>query len=136
MIHVDIKQLARFEPVGPPQCTGDRRQGSPEVPATNKVHVAIDDATRLAYVRSEWLHEQRDTLEFLAPCRRPGSLSRDHLRRSSSDNRPLYRSGDWRKACRSLGSPAQSRTTKALHAADQGSAERFMQNHPGGMGLS
>ncbi len=50
MIHVDTKQLARFERVGP-RITGDRRQGSSRGAGYEKVHVAIDDATRLAYVR-------------------------------------------------------------------------------------
>ncbi|SBO42621.1 protein of unknown function [Cyanobium sp. NIES-981] len=49
MIHVDTKQLARFERVGH-RITGDRRQGSSRGAGYEKVHVAIDDATRLAYV--------------------------------------------------------------------------------------
>ena len=49
MIHVDTKQLARFERVGH-RITGDRRQGCSRGAGYEKVHVAIDDATRLAYV--------------------------------------------------------------------------------------
>ena len=44
MIHVDTKQLARFERVGH-RITGDRRQGSSRGAGYEKAHVAIDDAT-------------------------------------------------------------------------------------------
>ena len=49
MIHGDTKQLARFERVGH-RITGDRRKGTSRDVGYEKVHVAIDDATRLAYV--------------------------------------------------------------------------------------
>jgi transposase-like protein len=45
MIHVDIKQLARFERVGH-RITGDPRKGSSPGAGYEKVHVAVDDATR------------------------------------------------------------------------------------------
>ena len=47
MIHVDTKPLARIERVGH-RITGDRGQGSSRGAGYEKVHVAIDDATRLA----------------------------------------------------------------------------------------
>jgi len=47
MIHVDTKQLARFERVGH-RITGDRRQRCSRGAGYEKVYVAIDDATRLA----------------------------------------------------------------------------------------
>ena len=72
MIHVDTKQLARFERVGH-RITGDRRLGSSRGAGYEKAHVAIDDATRLAYV------------EVL------------------SDNGSAYRSKPWREACSALG---------------------------------
>ncbi len=46
MIHVDTKQLARFERVGH-RITGDRRQGCSRGAGYEKFHVAVDDATRL-----------------------------------------------------------------------------------------
>jgi hypothetical protein len=49
MIHVDIKQLARFDRVGH-RITGDRRLGRSTGAGYEKAHVAIDDAIRLAYV--------------------------------------------------------------------------------------
>ncbi len=49
MIHVDTKQMARFERVGH-RITVDRRKGCSPGAGYEKVHVAVDDATRLAYV--------------------------------------------------------------------------------------
>ena len=49
MIHVDTKQLARFERVGH-RITGDRRLGSSRGAGYENAHVAIDDTTRLSYV--------------------------------------------------------------------------------------
>ena len=49
MIHGDTKQLAMVERVGH-RITGDRRQGCSRGASYEKVHVAIDDTTRLAYV--------------------------------------------------------------------------------------
>lgn len=50
MIHVDIKQLARFERVGH-RITGDRRLGRSSGAGYEKAQVAIDDATRIAYAK-------------------------------------------------------------------------------------
>ncbi len=49
MIHVDIKQLAQLEGGGH-RSTGDRRQGTSRSDSYGKVHVGIDDATRVVYV--------------------------------------------------------------------------------------
>jgi len=45
MIHVDIKQPARFKRVGN-RISGDPRKGSSLGAGYAKVHVAVDDATR------------------------------------------------------------------------------------------
>ena len=49
LIHVDVKTLARFRKVGH-RITGDRQKGRSHGVGYDKVHVAVDDATRLAYV--------------------------------------------------------------------------------------
>jgi len=49
MIHVDTKQLARFEPMGH-RISGERRLVSGRGAGYKKAHVVIDDATRLTYV--------------------------------------------------------------------------------------
>src|SRR5687768_13560505 len=48
LVHLDIKKLARFRRIGH-RITGNRRQGS-EGAGWEFVHVAVDDASRLAYV--------------------------------------------------------------------------------------
>ena len=47
LIHIDIKSLARFRKVGH-RITGDRQQGRSYGVGYDKVHIAVDDATRLA----------------------------------------------------------------------------------------
>jgi hypothetical protein len=49
LIHIDVKKLARFRRVGH-RITGNRQQGRSTGVGYDRVHVAIDDATRLAYV--------------------------------------------------------------------------------------
>ena len=50
LIHIDVKKLARFCRVGH-RITGNRQQGRSAGVGYDRVHVAIDDATRLAYWR-------------------------------------------------------------------------------------
>jgi len=64
MIHVDTKQLARFERVGH-RITGDRRLGCSHGAGHEKAHVSIDDATRLAYVELLPDEKQATTVGFL-----------------------------------------------------------------------
>lgn len=49
LIHIDVKKLARFCKIGH-RITGKRQQGRSAGVGYDRVHVAIDDATRLAYV--------------------------------------------------------------------------------------
>ena len=123
MIHVDTKQLARFERVGH-RITGDRRQGCSPGAGYEKVHVAIDDATRLAYVEVLADEQRATTVGFLA--RAVGWFSEQGItcRRILSDNGPAYRSGDWRKACQAL--DLKPIRTKPYTPQTNGKAERFI----------
>ncbi|MCP9773900.1 IS481 family transposase [Synechococcus sp. Tobar12-5m-g] len=123
MIHVDTKQLARFERVGH-RITGDRRQGCSRGAAYEKVHVAIDDATRLSYVEVLADEQRATTVGFLA--RAVGWFSEQGItcRRILSNNGPAYRSGDWRKACRAL--DLKPIRTKPYTPQTNGKAERFI----------
>jgi hypothetical protein len=49
LIHIDVKKLARCPKVGH-RITGNRQQSRSAGDGYDRVHVAIDDATRLAYV--------------------------------------------------------------------------------------
>jgi transposase len=123
MIHVDTKQLARFERVGH-RITGDRRQGCSRGAGYEKVHVAVDDATRLAYVEVLPDEQKATTVGFLT--RAVGWFNEQGItcHRILSDNGSAYRSGDWRKACRAL--DHKPIRTKPYTPRTNGKAERFI----------
>jgi len=124
MIHVDTKQLtARFERVGH-RINGDRRQGCSRGAGYEKVHVAVDDTTRLAYVEELPDEQKATTVGFLA--RAVGWFSQKGIicRRILSDNGSAYRSGDWRKACRAL--DLKPIRTKPYTPRTNGKSERFI----------
>jgi hypothetical protein len=87
------------------------------------VHVAIDDATRLAYVEVLADEQRSTTVGFLA--RAVGWFSEQGIncRRVLSDNGSAYRSGDWRKACRALA--LRPIRTKPYTPQTNGKAERY-----------
>ena len=123
MIHVDTKQLARFDRVGH-RITGDRRQGSSRGAGYEKEHVAMDDAKRLAYVEVLADEQKATTVGFLA--RAVGWFSEQGItcRRILSDNGSAYRSGDWRKACQAL--DLKPIRTRAYTPQTNSKAERFI----------
>jgi hypothetical protein len=86
---VDTKQLARFERIGH-LITGNRHLGSSRGAGYEEAHVAIDDATRLAYVK-------------VLPDENQGIT----CKRVLCDNGSAYRSKPWKEACTAL-----SRTPK------------------------
>ncbi len=94
MIHVDTKQLARFERVDH-RITRERRQGSSRGAGYEKAHVAIDDATRLAYVEVQPDKKQATTVGFL--LRGVAWFDGQGIsgRRVLSDNGSAYRSKPW-----------------------------------------
>ncbi|MEY3463896.1 MAG: hypothetical protein RLZZ468_1674 [Cyanobacteriota bacterium] len=124
LIHIDIKSLARFRTVGH-RITRNRQQGRSYSVGYDKVHVAVDDATRLADV------------EVLADEQKPtviGLLSRAvawfngqgvWYRRVMSDNGPANVSKAFAKACRTLG--LRHIRTRPCTPRTNGKAERFIQ---------
>lgn len=98
MIPVDTKQLARFERIGH-RITGDRRQGTSRGAGYEKVHVAVDDATHLAYEEVLPDEQKATTVGFLV--RTVGWFGAQWItcRCVLSDNGSSYCSGEWRKAC-------------------------------------
>jgi hypothetical protein len=64
MIRVDTKHLARFERIGH-RTTGDRRKGCSPGAGHEKAHVAVDDATRMAYVVVVPDEQKATTVGFL-----------------------------------------------------------------------
>jgi len=123
MIHVDIKQLARFDRVGH-RITGDRRLGRSAGAGYEKAHVAIDDATRLAY--AEVLPDEKEATRVGFLIRAMAWFGRQGIecRRVLSDNGSAYHSKPWRQACEALG--LTSKRTRPYTPRTNGKAERFI----------
>ena len=123
MIHVDIKQLARFNRVGH-RITGDPRKGSSPGAGYEKVHVAVDDATRLSYV--EVLPDEKGptTVGFLSRAVAWFNGQGIECRRVLSDNGSAYKSHGWQKAAQALG--LKVKKTRPYTPRTNGKAERFI----------
>ena len=123
LVHVDIKKLGRIGRIG------HRIHGNPRTRVRGIgwefVHVAIDDATRLAYV--EVLGDERGATSAafvwraLAWFRRHGI----RVRRLLSDNGTGYRSLRFARLCRSAG--LRHLRTRPYTPRTNGKAERFIQ---------
>jgi transposase InsO family protein len=123
LIHLDIKKLARFAHVGH-RITGDRR-GRNRFPGYDFFHVAIDDATRLAYV--EVLPDERraSTTGFLIRALRWFRQHSIKVERVMTDNGSGYVAGLFRKALRLL--RIRHIRTRPYTPKTNGKAERFIQ---------
>ena len=82
--------------------TGDRRHGTSRGAVYEKVHVAINDGTRLADVEVLLDEQKATTVGFLAWSLGLFSEQGITYQRVLSVNSSSYRSGAWRKACRTL----------------------------------
>jgi hypothetical protein len=102
MIHVDTKQLARFEQIGH-RITVDRCLSCSPGAGYEKAHVAIDVATRLAYV--EVLSDEKQDIKvgFLLRAVAWFNSRGITFRRVLSDTGSACRSKPWRQACEALG---------------------------------
>jgi transposase InsO family protein len=134
LIHVDVKKLGRIGPNGPGyRVTGRRKSNRTAVDAAGRrrrqvgwerVHVCIDDATRLAY--AEVLPDERKAtaIGFL---RRAVAFYRSHgivVERLMTDNGPAYVSAAHALACRALG--IRHIRTRPRRPQTNGKAERFI----------
>jgi len=125
LIHIDIKKLDRFERTGH-RVTG-RRTGI----ATSRgsgweyVHVAIDDASRIAF--SQILPDERkeSAVAFLEAAVAYCASLGIKVERVMTDNGACYRSKAFRKACRDLG--LKHIRTRPYTPKTNGKAERFIQ---------
>jgi transposase InsO family protein len=123
LLHLDVKKLGRIGRVGH-RITGDRRARTRGI-GWEFVHVAIDDASRLAYV--EVLRDEGGvtTTQFLwralAWFRRHGV----RVRRVMSDNGSGYVAARFARLCRSAG--LRHLRTRPYTPRTNGKAERFIQ---------
>ena len=123
LIHLDIKKLARFERVGH-RITGDRRHASTGA-GYDCFHVAIDDATRLAYVEVLPDETRRSTTAFLVRALRWFRERGIRVERVMTDNGSGYVARLFRKALWMLG--IRHIRTRPYTPKTNGKAERFIQ---------
>jgi transposase InsO family protein len=140
LIHIDVKKLGRITLPGH-RVTGRRKQRSRRTTYTPDgrrigdagwefVHIAIDDATRLAY--AEVLSNEKATTAIgflrraIAFFKRHGMTVRELL----TDNGAAYRSAVHAIACRTLG--IRHLRTRPRRPQTNGKAERFIRTMLGG----
>ena len=123
LIHLDVKKLARFRRSGH-RITGDRR-GQSEGAGWEFVHVAVDDASRLAYVEVLPDEKRQSVTGFLVRALRWFRRQGIRVERVMTDNGPGYVSRLFRKACRML--RLRHLRTRPYTPKTNGKAERFIQ---------
>jgi len=125
MIHIDIKKLGRFERVGH-RITGDRTgQSNSRGVGWEFVHVAIDDASRIAF--SQILPDERkeSAVAFLRAAIAYYASLGVTVTRVMTDNGSCYRSKAFGRACREL--RLRHVRTRPYTPRTNGKAERFIQ---------
>jgi transposase InsO family protein len=122
LVHLDVKPLARIVRVGH-RIHGDRSR-SFEGAGWEFAHVAIDDATRLAYV--EVLPDQRGetAVSFLERALRSFLKRRIRVERLLTDNGSCYVARRFRQACKRHG--LRHLRTRPYRPETNGKAERFI----------
>jgi transposase InsO family protein len=135
LVHVDVKKLGRIEGGAGKRITGVKRNPgrtrwdhtagfSRKLIGWEYVHVAIDDATRLAY--AEVLPDEKASTA-IAFLRRAVAFYRRHgvrVQRVMTDNGSAYRSSVHALACRALG--VRHLRTRPRRPQTNGKAERFI----------
>ena len=116
--------MARFCKVGH-RITGDRQQRGSTGVGYNKVHVAVDDATRLAYVEVLADEQKPTVIGVLSRALAWFSSRGVEGRRVMSDNGPDTISTEFAKACRTPG--LRHIRTRPYTPRTNGKAERFIQ---------
>jgi transposase InsO family protein len=136
LIHIDVKKLGRIGPHGAGHRVlgrswakeGGRRADAAGVrrlqSGWDRVHVCVDDATRLAYVEVLPDEKTKTVVGFL---RRAVDFYRSHgiaVAGLMTDNGPAYRSAAHALACRAMG--IKHIRTRPYRPQTNGKAERFI----------
>ena len=124
MIHFDVKKLGRIVGAIGHRITGDRRRRVKGA-GWEYVHVAIDDASRLAYV--EVLRDEHGTTTagFLRRSFAWFARLGVKVERILTDNGSNYRSRRFAAACAAL--VVRHKRTRPYRPCTNGKAERFIQ---------
>jgi transposase InsO family protein len=123
IVHLDIKKLGRFSEQGH-RITG-RGHGRSHRVGWDFVHVAIDDATRLAYTEILPDERQESATAFLKRALEWMSARRIGVERIMTDNGSAYRSKLFAAALRDAG--VRHLFTRPYTPRTNGKAERFIQ---------
>jgi transposase InsO family protein len=122
LVHIDVKKLGKIARPGH-RVNGDRRTRSRGI-GWEYVHVAVDDATRLAYVE---VLENEKAVTAVGFLRRAVAHFGDYgirVERVMTDNGPCYVSIAHTLACRALG--LRHLRTRPYRPRTNGKAERFI----------
>jgi len=125
MIHLDIKSLGRFERIGH-RISGDRTgQSKSRGIGWDHLHVAIDDASRLAYTEVLPSLGREDATAFLTRALDWFARLGVQVERVMTDNGSAYRSKLFANALRQAG--IRHVRTRPYTPRTNGKAERFIQ---------
>ena len=140
LIHIDVKKLGRIQEGAGKRVTGikrnprrRRRDGDGHdrgIIGWEYVHVAIDDATRLAYVEVLGDEKAVTAVAFLRRALTHFSSYGMTVEQLITDNGPAYRSTVHAIACRTLG--IRHLRTRPYRPQTNGKAERFIRTMLGG----
>lgn len=134
LIHIDVKKLGRIQGGAGKRITGNTRNSRPrrrdrygvdrQVTGWECVHIAIDDASRLAY--AEVLPDEKATTAIGFLRRAIGFFKRHgmHVQELLTDNGSAYISTVHAIACRTLG--IRHLRTRPRRPQTNGKAERFI----------
>ena len=122
LVHLDVKKLGKIGRIGH-RIHGDWRKRSRGV-GWERVHVAIDDCTRLAY--TEVLPDERGptTAGFLARAHAWFAALGIHVRAIMTDNGPAYLGHAVQAVCRAA--QLRHQCTRPYRPQTNGKAERFI----------
>jgi transposase InsO family protein len=123
LLHIDIKKLGRFEQAGH-RAHGDRRKTTRGA-GWEFVHVAIDDASRVAFAEILADERQQSVVAFLSSALRFYKTLGITIRRVMTDNGSGYVSRAFRNSCTELG--LKHIRTRPYTPRTNGKAERFIQ---------
>jgi transposase InsO family protein len=129
MIHLDIKKLGRINGIGH-RITGDRTRQSNlrsrgKGPGWEFVHVAIDDASRVAFAKVMNSERRRSATAFLKAALAYYESLGIKVERVMTDNGSCYKSFAFRRLCKRLG--LRHIRTRPYTPKTNGKAERFIQ---------
>jgi transposase InsO family protein len=129
LIHIDVKKLVRIEKGAGHRVTGKRTRQA-QGAGWERVHVCVDDATRLAYVEVLPDEKARTAIGFLKRAVAFYAAHGIEVERVMTDNGSAYVSIAHALACRTLG--IRHIRTRPYRPRTNGKAERFIRTMLGG----